>query len=331
MIVDGKNLQVSLEDLPIERIVPDFDQPRRYELELELQSKGMDPALVREAEGIEMSTHFDELVSSVIENGGISMPLLVHKNGGKYILVDGDRRLGAVRHILKNVEILNENPGLQKKLSNIPCIVVDRPLSDSEKLHLLSHIHLHTVQWGPMGKQKVTQGLDEKLRNERRVASITGIRPTSIKKQREISELAEEFKATKGERAMSYARELANIRATLLSPEIREATIEKVNKGVIYDAVDIRSLREILKDPEATRIYLKPGASVEDAMKVVQVKQAQNSVVGAVGDFRATVEMLILSLKGVKLEHLVKFKGDRDLRKLVDEASALLETFKNYI
>ena len=66
-------------------------------------------------------------------------------------------------------------------------------------------------------------------------------------------------------------------------------------------------------------------------MKVVQVKQAQNSVVGAVGDFRATVEMLILSLKGVKLEHLVKFKGDRDLRKLVDEASALLETFKNYI
>jgi hypothetical protein len=333
MIVGGKEVAIQVEEIPVELLEPDLNQPRRYELGLELQAKGLEHAseLASKPDGIELATRFDELRGAIIENQGISMPLVVERFNGKFRLIDGDRRLGAVRNILADHETIQENPHLKEKLAKLPCIVVDGPLTKTQKLTLLSHIHLHLAQWRPAAKQKMLMDLDEATRNEQRVSAVTGTRPTYLKKDREIRELAEELKEVKGAKAWSYARELMNIKQNLRTPDVKRLTMQKIKKGVIDDAVDIRNLRKILPDSDARAEYMKPQTRIDDAMNVLKAKELSKSLADPPQDFKDRLERLVAVLKTVRLEDIVKYKGNRELKKTVDQAMTLLSTFKGYI
>jgi len=330
MIVGGKEVEIRAEDIPVDKLQADLSQPRRYQLELELQAKGLDPTSAKKPDGIELATRFDELRTSIIENEGVSMPLVVEKANGTFRVVDGDRRLGAVRNILADQKVMEEHPTLKERLSKLPCIVVEGPLTKAQRLALLSHIHVHLAPWGPVAKEKVVIELREAI-NEQRISSVMGTKPSSIKRQREIYEMAQSFMDTKGDRAISYARELMNIKESLRTPEVKKVTIEKIKKSIIDDAVDIRNLRKILPDPDAREVYLKPDTKIENAMNVIKAKELQKALNGPSMDFKDIVDRLIATLKTAKFEDIVKYKGNRELRKIVDEAIALLSTFKSYI
>jgi len=323
-------MKVSIENIPVEKLAPDLNQPRRYQLELELQAKGLDPNSAKKPDGIELATRFDELRGSIIENEGISMPLVVEKANGTFRVIDGDRRLGATKSILADEKIIEEHPNLKEQLGELPCIVVEGPLTKAQRLALLSHIHVQLAQWGPIAKEKVIMELGEAI-NEQRISSVMGTKPSSIKRQREIYEMAQNFVDVKGDKAISYARELMNIKESLRTPEVKSVTIEKIKKGIINDAVDIRALRQILPDPDAKAVYLKSSTTTEDAMNVVKAKEFQKSLDTPTVDFKDTVDKLIATLKTAKLEDIVKYKGNRDLKKVVDDAISLLSTFKSYI
>ncbi|MHB1909277.1 MAG: hypothetical protein ACYCQJ_10480 [Nitrososphaerales archaeon] len=331
MIIDSKPLDINLRSLPVDRIKPDFNQPRRKELELQFAAKGMDPNLAKRPEGIEMAKRFQELVRSIISNRGISMPLIVQKIGKKYELIDGDRRLGAIKHILTNNAILSENPDLEKKLARVPCLVINRELTDSEKYQLLSHLHFHTVGWNPSAKQEIFKELSGGIDGEQKAAASIGITIGGIKKQKQVSELAAQFRASKGERSESYAREVLNIRADLLTPQVKNVVIQKIKDGVISDVVQIRKLRQILSDPDAKAKFMEPKSRILDAYRVFETKQVQQSINGNSADFKTTVQTLVSTLKGVRFEEIIRYKGDGDLEKSVVEARSLLDSFGKYI
>jgi ParB-like chromosome segregation protein Spo0J len=331
MIVAGKEVEIHAEDIPIEKLEPDINQPRRYQLELELQTKGLDPASAKKPDGIELASRFDELRGSIIENEGVSMPLVVEKANGTFRIIDGDRRLGAVRNVLADQKVMEEHPALKERLSKLPCIVANGPLTKAQRLALLSHIHVHLAPWGPVAKEKVVMELQEAVPNEQRISAVMGTKPSSIKRQREIYEMAQNFMDAKGSRALSYARELMNIKENLRTPEVKKVTIEKINKGIVDDAVDIRNLRKILPDPDAREVYLKPNTKIEEAMNVIKAKELQKALSGPPTDFKDTVDRLIATLKTAKFEDIVKYKGNRELRKTVDEAITLLGTFRTHI
>lgn len=71
MIIGGKEINIRVESIPTTNLEPDLDQPRRYALALELDSKGLDPNVVKKPEGIEQSAKFTELVRAIVENEGI--------------------------------------------------------------------------------------------------------------------------------------------------------------------------------------------------------------------------------------------------------------------
>jgi ParB family chromosome partitioning protein len=331
MIVGGKQVKIHVEDLPLEKLKPDLTQPRRYQLELELTSKGLDPSSAKEPDGIELATRFDELRSSIIENEGISMPLVVEHIDDDYRIIDGDRRQGAVRNILNDEKVLEEHPNLKEQLSKLPCIIVEGPLTKAQRLSLLSHIHVQIAQWGPIAKDKVIMDLEDAMNNEQRVSSVMGTKPSNIKRQREINEMAQNFVDVKGGKSISYARELMAIKESLRTPEVKAVTIEKIKKGVINDSVDIRHLRKILPDPEAKEVFMRPHTKIEDAMNVVKAKEFQKSLSTPIVDFKETVDRLIATLKTAKFEDIVRYKGNKDLKKTVDEAISLLTTFRGYI
>ncbi len=330
MIVNGRELKVTLEEIPVSKIEPDLEQPRRYEIQLDLQSKGMSTDAMRNPEGIQFATRFEELVSSIIENQGISMPLVVEKLNGKYKIIDGDRRLGAVKRILEDEEILKRNPSLKEKLANLPCLIVYDQLGKLQKLRLLSHIHIHLAEWRPIAKQKVALELADAV-GEDKTAAVMALRTTNIAKAKEEQELAKRF-TFKGPKSVSYARELNSIKKNLVNDEVIDITIRKVKEGRITDSVDLRKLRKILADPEAKRVYLNPESTIEEAETVLKSKEFKKSLEKqtAVG-FDELLDRLVTTLKTVTFEELTEYKGSKDVHKKVEDAISVLTKFKEYI
>jgi hypothetical protein len=331
MRIDGKEFKVHYTKLPVDKIKYDPDNPRRYEITLELETQGVPNAEkeARKPEGIERATRFTELVNSIITNKGISMPLVVEKRGKVYKLIDGDRRLGAVRYILKNKEILEENIGLKEGLSELPCIVVEGPLTEEERLTLLSHIHVHLVEWRPAAKDYVAERLP-KVASEEKAKAVMRITKGSIEKAKAIEDYKKMF-SFKGPQAVSWARELASIKQSLVDEEVVEATVDKAKDGKISSAVQLRDLRKILKDPDARKEYLKPESTIEDAKRVYEMKQLSKAIERPDVPFKDYLSKLYTGLRNITFEEIIKYKNDAEIKKLVDECMNLLSQFKSYL
>ena len=329
MIIDGKDIEVRYEELPTDSLEFDPDNPRRFEIALDLQSKGMDPAEASKPEGIEMATRFDELVESIVENQGISIPLVVERRAGRNILIDGDRRLGAVKYVLRDDEIVRENPQLKDNLARVPCLIVKGPLSKEERLRLLAHIHVHITPWRPAAKEWVTEQLVQ-IEGEPRARALTRATKGSLEKGRLVDQYKKLF-AFKGPQAVSWAKELANIRQNLIDDEIVVATVQKAKEGKISSAVHLRDLRNILRDPDARSAYLTSETTIEEARRVKDMKELSRAIEKPDVPFRDYVEKLLVALRNVKFEELVRYKGDREVAKMMDELGQLVVSFKSYL
>src|SRR5438552_2346864 len=306
MIVDGKEFEVQYEEIDSEALEFDPDNPRRYEIALELESKGLDASIARKPEGIEMATRFQDLVDSVVENKGISVPLIVEKANGHNRLIDGDRRLGAVTHILNSPEILQENPDLETNLARLPCLVVKGPLSEGERLRLLSHIHIHLTPWRPAAKDWVVDKL-VRAAGEPKARTVTRATQGSIKKGGLVEEYKKLF-AFKGPQAVSWAKELANIRQSLMDNEVVSATVAKAREGKINSAVHLRELRTILRDPDSRAAFLRPETTIDEARRVRDMRELAKAIEKPDVPFKDYVEKLLVALRNVKFEELVKYK-----------------------
>jgi len=322
--IAGKKFEATMEEIPIKNIIPDFKQPRRYEIAIR---KGEKEA--NQPEDIQKSARFTQLVRSIVENQGISIPLVVEKiSEDNYKLLEGDRRLGAANYILNNQEISKEYPETKKYLSKLPCIVIQEPLNDGERLRLLAHLHVQHVSWRPTGKSKVISDLLDLTGDDRKVASIMGVTKGSISKLQDIDDLSEEVFASKKAAAKSYASEFLGIRKSLIDDEIKKVTKFKVEKGIIKSPLQIRDLRRILVVPEARETYLKPDTTIGEALKVAEaVEIFQERSVG----LENVLQQFILRLKSVPLEELMKFKDDEETKKTVNDCINLLEGFSKYL
>jgi hypothetical protein len=90
-------------------------------------------------------------------------------------------------------------------------------------------------------------------------------------------------------------------------------------------------LRKILPDPDAKAIFLEEKTTIHDALNVVKAKEFQRSLNSPSVGLKDTIDRLVATLKTVKFEELMKYKGNQDLRKLLDEALSTLNSFKSYV
>lgn len=99
--------------------------------------------------------HFEigELVDAIVEDGFIPVDkIFVHQIGEKYLVVEGNRRVTAIKTILEDrgEEISDD---LRKQISKIPCVVVDMDKPDARnmvrKILGLRH-HGSILPWKPL-------------------------------------------------------------------------------------------------------------------------------------------------------------------------------------
>jgi hypothetical protein len=119
--LETKTLQdpIQINYVSLDRLLLDSENPRFAGLSKDVPEKEILIKLQRE-------THLDELMDSFEKNGYYSTePLLVVKSNshkGKFIVIEGNRRLAAIKTLLKSGKKLK--PGLQRQLSDqIPIVI----------------------------------------------------------------------------------------------------------------------------------------------------------------------------------------------------------------
>jgi len=277
----------------IEEIVPNENQPR-------------------------MGPKIDEELQRQIEaNGGIFEPLLVEPHPNlpkKFRIIDGDRRW-------TNSRVLVEHGKDQYR--QIPVEVTDRTLTDEERLRVWIYIHRQRKEWDAKEKEMVAYRLVD-LMGRASAANILGITVRELDRLVEVFELSSKFVGLRDpSAAITWSRELMGVSKKLLTPDVVDTVVKKVNQKRITNSKDLRKLRTILKDPVAKANFLTGEGDLESAMlRVAPAEPTQHTAL--VDELTAATE----SMRRVPWTTLEQLKGNAEVLRQISEAEALLKSLR---
>lgn len=122
------------------------------------------------------------LVDSLLENGFIEYePLVVRRQSENYVVVEGNRRLAAVKHILAHPEKYADRPGGVPNLQQIPLLIFPEATSEEEGKDLRVFLGVHHLfgyrEWPADSKARF---LDRQVRS--RADLDRAVRELGIKK-----------------------------------------------------------------------------------------------------------------------------------------------------
>ena len=259
----------------------------------------------------------DELQRQIEANEGLFEPLLVEPHpdlSGKFRIIDGDRRW-------TNSRILVERG--REQYRQIPVEVIDRTLSEDDRLRVWIYIHRQRKEWDAKEKEMVAYRLVD-LMGRGSAANILGITVRELDKLVEIFEMSEKFtKLRDPSAAITWARELMGVSKKLLVPSVIDAVVKKVNQKRITNSKDLRKLRTILPDPVAREHFLSEEGDLESAL--LRLRPAErNDNDGLLTNLETAVE----AMKNVPWTALQKMKGNPGLLEKIDDAEELLKSLR---
>src|SRR5713101_8578362 len=227
-----------------------------------------------------------ELQRQIEANEGIFEPLLLEphpEDRNKFRIIDGDRRW-------TNSKILVE---VQKKdqYKHLPAEITDRTLTDEERLRVWIYIHRQRREWDTKEKEMVAYSLVDMV-GRASAANILGITVRELDKLVEIYDLSEKLtNIAEPGASITWAREIKNLNRKLLTPNVLDNVVRKVNEQEITNSKDIRKLRQILRDPVARDKFLSSDGTAEAALRMLgPVPSKKNQ--GLLGDIEQVSESL---------------------------------------
>ncbi len=122
---------------------------------------------------LEGSPHYAiDLVDSIVDNGFIPYePLVVRKEGDKFVVIEGNRRLAAVQHIVGNAQ--KYDPNVIDRLQKIPVLVFHERADKTHLAEIQTYLgvkHLFKFRdWPPLSKAIF---LDKRIKTEKDVAAL---------------------------------------------------------------------------------------------------------------------------------------------------------------
>ena len=164
--------------------------------------------------------------------------------------------------------------------------------------------------------------------NRATAANILGITVRELDKLCDIYELSEKItNLPEPGASISYAREIKNIAKNLMTPEIENTIVKKVNEGLVTISKDIRKLRKVLRDDTAKEIFLKDGTSIDEANE----KVAQGDGEEADQNLSYDLANLIQAIKSRPWSQLISLKEDKEFIKRLSEAEKLLHDLRKTV
>jgi ParB family chromosome partitioning protein len=260
----------------------------------------------------------EELQRQIEANEGLFEPLLVEphpEHRDNFRIVDGERRW-------TNLQILVQQG--REQYRQVPIEVIDRTLTEEERLRVWIYIHRQRKEWDAREKEMVAYRLVE-LSGKASAANILGVSLRELEKLIQVFELSQRFtKLRDPNAAITWARELNGLSRKLLTPIVISAVVRKVNEQRITNSKDLRKLRTIVPDAVARDHFLSPQGDIESAMLRVAWSKKPPSEGGLTVDLDAVIE----SAKKIPWTELQELKGDTELLRKIDAAETMLKSLK---
>src|SRR5438132_10515784 len=259
----------------------------------------------------------EELQRQIEANEGLFEPLLVEPHPdlpGKYRIIDGDRRWTNCRALVQQG---------REQYRQVPVEVTDKTLSTDERLRAWIYIHRQRKEWDAKEKEMVAYRLVD-LVGRASAANILGITVRELDKLVEIYELSEKLtNLPDPSTSITWAREIKNLNRKLLTSNVLDTVVRKVNNQEITNSKDVRKLRLVLRDPVAREHFLSDDGSVDSALLKLGPAPAKKRQ-GLAGDIQALADVI----KGYPWTTLASLKGDPEVVRALDETEKLLKELK---
>ena len=121
--------------------------------------------------------------------------------------------------------------------------------------------------------------------------------------------------------SITWAREVMGISKKLLTPEVMDAVVEKINRNQITNSKDLRKLRSILPDPVARSHFMESTGDIRSALLRVSTPTSTRGESG----LAAELEAMSSAVKKIPWTDLDSLKGDSELLKKISSAEELLQ------
>lgn len=314
--MEQENVKAKLDQIPVERIRPNPENPR---------------LMFRQGE-------LDELQES-IRLYGVQVPIAVYKDGNHFVLIDGERRWRCASKLNRKT---------------IPALIQDKP-TPLQNLLLMFNIHSLREQWDLLTialKLPSVIGLLRKERNyepkESDISAATGLSRGVIRRCKLLIELPQEYKdmlleelkkpKSKQRLSEDFFIEMEKALKTVsrAMPKViadrdkaRKALLDKYSRGIIANIVDLRKVGKIARAE-------KVGADKDIAQKAISrlFTDKNYSIDAAFADTvsdQYTERDILTRIEGLlfRLEDVSRDAIDEDVRtrleELVVRAQAILE------
>ena len=260
-----------------------------------------------------------ELQRQIVANQGVFEPLLVEPHpdlDGKFRIIDGDRRWTNTRALVVEAD--------RSDLRTLPAEVTDHTLSEEERLRVWIYIHRQRKEWDAREKEMVAYRLVDFL-GRASAASILGVTVRELDKFVSVFELSKRFTGLQEPGAsITWARELNGVAKRLLTPDVVDAVVDKVNSKRVTNSKDLRKLRQVLRDPVAKQHFMTDSGDIDSALLRLAPPEPESK-----GGLAGDIDALTALVKQYPWTELSALKGNRDLLKKIAEAQALLDGLKD--
>jgi len=156
-------------------------------------------------------------------------------------------------------------------------------------------------------------------------ANILGITVRELDKLVETFDLSEKLTNLREPGAsITWAREIKNLNKSLLTQDVLNTVIRKINDQQITSSKDVRQLRHILRDPVAKAEFMSPTGSIESALLKIPAAASPKRAHGLLGE----IDELAQAIRRHPWTELAAMKGDAELAKKIEDAEKLLKDLR---
>jgi ParB/RepB/Spo0J family partition protein len=177
------------------------------------------------------------LAESIKESGGIHLPLLVRNEGGKLVVLDGERRLRAAK---------------LAGLTEVPVVVSDESMSDSQVLHRQLVLDAQRVGLGPMERARALGRLIEEAGwSAEQAARKLGLSAATVSRSLALLKLPEAIQAKVS--SGTLPADSAYLLARMDDPQAQAALAAQAGEGMLSRDALSRKLRRVRRAENAAQ------------------------------------------------------------------------------
>jgi ParB/RepB/Spo0J family partition protein len=202
----------------------------------------------------------DELCNSILEVGGIIVPLVVfQRNDGKFVVLDGERRLRAA---------------IKLGMKSVPVNIIAQPLDDSQNLARMFNIHLQREQWNAAARAVSLGKLKELLpkKSESEIQTLAGMKGNEYVNANRILQFSQALqeKAVSGQLNPNYLIEMSKALDSL--ERYYPIILKRYGRNQIIDKWTDKIYRRKIKNNTHFRIVgrICRSLSQEKAVKLIE-------------------------------------------------------------